>query len=223
MKLLTKSEIRVLMDRLDALYPQPACELDYREPWQLLIAVILSAQCTDKRVNQITGELFRKYRSPEDVRKAPIEEIEEDIRSAGFFHNKAKSIKGSMDMLEEEFGGRMPETMEEMLRLPGVARKTANVVLGECFRKAEGIAVDTHVKRLSGKIGLSHAETPVDIERDLMKKIPRDKWIDISHQLILHGRRVCSARKPNCGECSLSDLCATGRLSSVTLQKSDEI
>lgn len=211
MKLLSANEIETLMEKLDLMYPQAGCELEYSEPWQMLIAVILSAQCTDKRVNMITREMFRKYKSPEDIDSAPIEEIENEIRSAGFYRNKAKSIKGSMHMLINEFGGRMPETMSEMIKFPGAARKTANVVLGECFGKAEGIAVDTHVKRLSGLIGLSDEDSPEKIEKDLMAKIPRQKWIAISHQLILHGRRICIARRPACGECLLSGICRSGK------------
>jgi len=197
----------LLLDRLYALYPDPHCELVHRSPLELLIATILSAQCTDVRVNQVTEALFRKYRRPEDYLAVPEEELQDDIRPTGFFRNKAKNIRGACRRLLEAYGGEVPGTMAELLTLPGVARKTANVVLGECFGRAEGIAVDTHVTRLSGLLGLTRHTDPVKIERDLMAAFPQEHWTALSHLLILHGRRVCAARRPNCAGCTLSDVC----------------
>jgi endonuclease-3 len=198
---------RTLLRRLYALYPEPQTELQHTNPLELLIATILSAQCTDERVNQVTARLFRKYRTPADYLAVPQEELEQDIFSTGFYRNKARSIRGACQRILEEFGGRVPGTMEELTRLPGVARKTANVVLGNHFRKAEGIAVDTHVTRLSRLLGLSTHSDPVRIERDLMALFPRKHWTNLSHLLILHGRRVCVARRPRCAECVLQDVC----------------
>lgn len=207
MKLLSKKQINKLLEELDKLYPNPKCELNYSTPWQLLIAVILSAQCTDKRVNVITEELFKKYGNLEDFIKVSQDELERDIKSAGFYRNKAKAIKGCAEKIVFKFNGKVPDTMEELTELPGVARKTANVMLGEYFKKNEGIAVDTHVLRLSQKIGLAEFSTPAKIEKELMKKIPKEKWADISLQLILHGRRVCKALKPDCLNCKLNEIC----------------
>src|SRR5712692_8580706 len=189
--------IETLVARLAAAYPEATCSLVHQSPFELLVSTILSAQCTDERVNMVTPGLFAKYRRPEDYLAVPVEELEQDIHSTGFYRNKAKSIRGAARLL----------TMEEMLALPGVARKTANVVLGTAFGLAEGIAVDTHVRRLSGRLGLTKHDDPVKIERDLMALIPRDGWISISHRLILHGRQVCHARKPDCAHCTLTDLC----------------
>jgi endonuclease-3 len=199
--------IDTLIQRLAAAYPDATCSLDHRTPFELLVSTILSAQCTDERVNMVTPALFAKYRRPEEYLAVPDEELEQDIRSTGFYRNKAKSIRGAAKLLVERFGGDLPRTMEEMLALPGVARKTANVVLGTAYGLAEGIAVDTHVRRLSGRLGLTEHDDPVKIERDLMALIPRDGWISISHRLILHGRQVCHARKPDCAHCTLADLC----------------
>ena len=207
MKLLNKKQINELLTKLDEIYPQTKCALNYNEPWQLLFAVILSAQCTDVRVNIITEKLFKKYPKIEDFCNINQEELANEIKSAGFYRNKAKSIKGSAEIITKQFNGQLPNNMEDLLKLPGVARKTANVTLGECFRKAEGIAVDTHVKRLVGRIGLSKEKTPEAIEKDLMKIIPQNKWIDISHMLITHGRNICNARKPECQKCQIFDLC----------------
>ncbi len=207
MKLLNKKQINELLTKLDEIYPQTKCALNYQKPWQLLFAVILSAQCTDVRVNIITEKLFKKYPKIEDFCKITQEELENEIKSAGFYRNKAKAIKGSAEIIIKQFDGQLPNTMEDLLKLPGVARKTANVTLGECFGRAEGIAVDTHVKRLAGRIGLSKEKTPEAIEKDLMKIIPQNKWIDISHMLITHGRNICSARKPECEKCQIFDLC----------------
>lgn len=203
---------RLILERLEALYPEAHCELDFRDPLELLVATILSAQCTDVRVNQVTQDLFRKYRRPEDYLAVSQEELEQDIHSTGFFRNKAKNIRGACRRIIEVYGGQVPDSMEELLTLPGVARKTANVVLGNIFSKSEGIAVDTHVTRLSGLLGLSEHSDPVKIERDLMAKFPQKCWTAISHMLILHGRRVCIARRPRCAECTLNDVCPSAFL-----------
>jgi endonuclease III len=197
----------LLLERLYALYPEPLCELQFRNPLEILIATILSAQCTDERVNIVTRTLFEKYRKAEDYLAVPQEELEDDIRPTGFFRNKAKNIRGACRRILDVYDGQVPDSMAELLTLPGVARKTANVVLGNIFNKAEGIAVDTHVTRLSGRLGLSQHVDPVKIEVDLMRLFPRERWTDVTHLLILHGRRVCSARKPNCPACTLNDVC----------------
>jgi endonuclease-3 len=207
-----RQRIDTLRALLAAAYPEATCSLDHRSGFELLVATILSAQCTDERVNQVTPTLFAKYRRPEDYLLAPIEELEQDIHSTGFFRNKAKSIRGAAKLLVEQHGGELPRTMAEMLTLPGVARKTANVVLGSAYGLAEGIAVDTHVRRLSGRLGLTEHDDPVKIERDLMALVPREDWISISHRLILHGRRVCHARKPECDRCPLAELCPSASL-----------
>lgn len=198
---------KVILERLYSVYPEPKCELNFANPLELLVATILSAQCTDIRVNLVTKDLFRKYRKPEDYLAVDELELQRDIQSTGFFRNKTKSIRGACRRLLDAYGGQVPGSMEELLTLPGVARKTANVVLGNIFDKAEGIAVDTHVTRLSGLLGLSIHTDPVKIERDLMEKFPRQHWTNVSHLLILHGRRVCIARRPNCAACVLSDVC----------------
>jgi endonuclease-3 len=181
--------------------------LNYSNAFQLLIATILSAQCTDVRVNQVTSELFRKYTKPEDFAYAAPTEIEKEIRPTGFFRNKTKSIMGASKGLIERFGGEVPRTMEEILTLPGVARKTGNVVLGTAYGITSGVVVDTHVIRLSQRLDLTRNDDPKKIEQDLMKVIPENRWIKFSHQLIWHGRRVCAARKPKCAECNLESLC----------------
>ena len=201
----------VLLERLYALYPDPRCELEYRTPLELLIATILSAQCTDERVNIVTRSLFQRYRMPEGYLAVPQEELEADIHSTGFYRNKAKNIRGACRRILDVYGGQVPDTMEDLLTLPGVARKTANVVLGNIFNKAEGIAVDTHVTRLSGLLGLTLHTNPVKIERDLMALFPREHWTAVTHLLILHGRRVCIARRPACDRCALNDLCPSAR------------
>jgi endonuclease III len=193
--------------RLSALYPDAHCELSFTTPLELLVATILSAQCTDERVNQVTATLFRKYTCPEDYLAVPPEELEREIHSTGFFRNKTKNIRGACARLLEAYEGRVPDTMAELLTLPGVARKTGNVVLGNVYNRAEGIAVDTHVTRLSGLLGLTEQTDPVKIERDLMQLFPQEQWTLISHLLILHGRRVCIARRPRCQECVLNDVC----------------
>jgi endonuclease-3 len=199
--------ILLILRALDGAYPNAQCTLIHTNPLELLIATILSAQCTDERVNLVTSDLFRKYRSPKDYADAGREAFEKDIRSTGFYHNKAKSIQGACQMVMEKFGSSVPDTMEELLQLPGVARKTANVVLGVAFGKAEGIVVDTHVLRVSRRLNLTRSETPERIEVDLMQAIPRNRWISFSHQMILHGRKVCKARKPLCLVCPLEKLC----------------
>ncbi len=199
--------VRAILGKLDAGYPNVTCALEHQTPFQLLISTILSAQCTDERVNQVTQVLFPKYPRPEDFAYANPRELEQDVRPTGFFRNKTKSIMGASKKIVEEFGGKVPRTMDELLTLPGVARKTANVVLGTAFGIAAGVVVDTHVHRLSRRLDLTKQDDPKKIEQDLMQVIPREKWILFSHQLIWHGRRVCQARKPRCPECSLEKLC----------------
>ena len=196
-----------ILSALRRLYPRARCELDYGSPLELLVATILSAQCTDKRVNIVTKELFHKYRTAQDYADSRLAELESIIRSTGFFRSKAKSIKETAAVLIAEFGGQVPRTMEELLRLRGVARKTANVVLGNAFGKAEGVVVDTHMKRLAYRMGLTRQEDPVKVEKDLMACVPREDWIYFSHAMIWHGRRVCKAIKPDCGNCLLDDFC----------------
>ncbi|PYL12926.1 MAG: endonuclease III [Verrucomicrobia bacterium] len=193
-------------------YPNAHCELDFRNPLQLLVATILSAQSTDKRVNMVTPALFKKYRTAKDYADAPQAELENAIKSTGFYRNKAKSIRGAMRAIVEKHGGKVPATMEELYALPGVGRKTANVVLGNAFHKNEGIVVDTHVIRLSQRLGLTKHKDPVKIELDLMKLVPREHWTNWSHWLIWHGRRRCFARKPDCGQCEVLGLCPTGKI-----------
>lgn len=188
-------------------YPDAHCELDWETPLQLLVATILSAQCTDVRVNLVTKTLFQKYSAPEDYLVVPEEELQNDIRSTGFYRNKTRSIRGACARIIEEYHGEVPQTMEELLTLPGVARKTANVILGTAFNTASGIVVDTHVLRLSYRIGLSKEKDPKKVEKDLMKLFPRDEWITAGHVIVWHGRRVCYARKPNCGGCTLQEIC----------------
>jgi endonuclease III len=199
--------VAAILAKLDEAYPDANCELRHENPFQLLIATILSAQCTDVRVNQVTQELFKKYKTPQDFAYASPAELEKEIRPTGFFRNKTKSIMGASKGIIEKFGGQVPRSMEEILTLPGVARKTGNVVLGTAFGIASGVVVDTHVQRLSNRLDLTRNEDPKKIEQDLMAIIPKDKWIQFSHQLIWHGRRVCFARKPNCAACNLEHLC----------------
>ncbi|MBN1517999.1 endonuclease III [Candidatus Sumerlaeota bacterium] len=194
-------------------YDGATCALEHQSALQLLIATILSAQCTDARVNLVTKELFRKYRDAQAFVKAPQEELEQDVRSTGFYRNKAKSIKGACLKIVEDFGGEVPGTMDELLTLPGVARKTANVVLGTWFGKNEGVVVDTHVKRISGLLGMSRESSPEKIEQELMRLIPREEWTNFSHQLIWHGRKVCVARRPKCCACMMSGFCPSAMLS----------
>jgi endonuclease-3 len=199
--------VRAILEKLDEAYPAATCALEHKNPFQLLVSTILSAQCTDERVNQVTKTLFAKYPTPKTFAHANPRELEQDIRPTGFFRNKTKSIMGASKKVVETFGGKVPKTMEELLTLPGVARKTANVVLGTAFGIASGIVVDTHVLRLSGRLDLSRNTDPKKVEQDLLPIIPQEKWILFSHQLIWHGRRVCQARKPRCMECNLEALC----------------
>jgi endonuclease-3 len=196
-----------IIKRLRKAYPDAHCALNHTTPFELLIATILSAQCTDERVNIVTADLFRKYRGPADFLKIPQEELENDIHSTGFFRNKAKNIQAACKRLIEEFGGEIPQTMAEMLTLGGVARKTANVVLGNAFGIASGVVVDTHVSRLSQRLGLTTNETAEKIESDLADLVPKRQWVMFPHWLITHGRQVCNARKPKCAECVLADIC----------------
>jgi endonuclease III len=199
--------VAAILAKLDEAYPNATCELKHDNAFQLLVSTILSAQCTDVRVNQVTQTLYKKYENPEAFAHANPKELEQEIRPTGFFRNKTKSVMGASKAILERFGGQVPRTMEEILTLPGVARKTANVVLGTAFGIASGIVVDTHVLRLSNRLDLTRNEDPKKIEQDLMQVIPREKWIQFSHQLIWHGRRVCAARKPKCAECNLEKLC----------------
>ncbi len=199
--------VRAILEKLDEAYPAASCELKHENPFQLLVSTILSAQCTDVRVNQVTQTLYKKYPSPESLAYANPKELEQEIRPTGFFRNKTKSIMGASKAVVEKFGGKVPRTMEEILTLPGVARKTANVVLGTAYGIPSGIVVDTHVQRIAGRLDLSRNTDPKKIEQDLMQVIPQDKWILFPHQIIWHGRRVCQARKPRCLECNLEKLC----------------
>jgi endonuclease III len=198
--------------RLKAEYPDARTELDWSNPLELLVATILSAQTTDVQVNRVTEGLFAKYRKAEDYADAAPEELAEDIRPTGFYRNKARSLQGMAHALVEEHGGEVPRTMTELVALPGVGRKTANVVLGNAFGANEGIVVDTHVRRVSGRLGLTRNQDPVKIEQDLMGSVPEEDWTIFSHLLILHGRRTCKARKPDCPNCILNDICPSAEL-----------
>jgi endonuclease-3 len=211
-----------LFKRLDATYPNAVCALHHKNAWELLVATILSAQCTDVRVNMVTPELFSRYPTPQSLANAKPEQIEPIIKSTGFFRNKAKSIVGAAKKISAEFDGEVPDTMEQLLTVPGAARKTANVVLGSWFGKAEGVVVDTHVHRISRRLELTKGDVAPKIEQDLMRVIPRDRWISFSHQIIWHGRALCVARKPKCADCPLEDLChaADKTWSTVEVHKS---
>ncbi|UCF80162.1 MAG: endonuclease III [Acidobacteriota bacterium] len=202
-----KQHAATIWKRLKERWPDARCTLDFKSPLELLVAAVLSAQCTDERVNQVTKGLFRKYKTARDYASAKPQELEQDIRSTGFYRNKAKNILGAAKILQERHEGRVPDTMDELVELPGVARKTANVLLGTAFGKAEGVVVDTHVHRLSRRLALTEHDDPVKIERDLMALFPRRDWTALGHTLVLHGRHVCRARKPLCGECVLNDIC----------------
>ncbi|MBM3810465.1 MAG: endonuclease III [Acidimicrobiia bacterium] len=202
-----KARVTQILRHLDNLYPDGTCELHFKTPFQLLVATILSAQCTDKRVNMVTPGLFKKYPTIRDFAAVNQDELAEDIRSTGFFNNKAKSIIGAARKLLSDFNGKLPRTMEEMLTIPGAARKTANVVLGTAYGIASGIVVDTHMQRISRRLDLAKEKTPEKIERELMKIIPRERWILFSHQMIHHGRQLCAARNPKCAECPLEQIC----------------
>ncbi len=199
--------VAAILAKLDEAYPEATCELNHENPFQLLVSTILSAQCTDVRVNQVAETLYKKYPDPKAFAYATPSELEQDIRPTGFFRNKTKSVMGASKAIIEKFGGQVPRTMEEILTLPGVARKTGNVVLGTAFGIASGVVVDTHVLRLSNRLDLTRNEDPKKVEQDLIKIIPHGKWIQFSHQLIWHGRRICHARKPKCMECNIESLC----------------
>ncbi|MFW6358303.1 MAG: endonuclease III [Chroococcales cyanobacterium] len=200
-----------ILSRLKRLYPNAQCTLNYDTPVQLLVATILSAQCTDERVNQVTPELFSQFPDAKTLANAELSEIERIIRSTGFYRNKAKNIQGACRMIVTEFGGEVPQLMEDLLKLPGVARKTANVVLANAFGQIQGVTVDTHVKRLSLRLGLTEQTNPVRVEKDLMRQLPQPEWENFSIHLIYHGRGICQARKPKCYDCLLADLCPAGQ------------
>jgi endonuclease-3 len=206
-KTATPENAAIIYDRLSTHYPDAHCALDFKTPFQLLIATILSAQCTDKRVNMVTPALFKRYPTPAALAGAKPEELEEMIKSTGFFRNKAKSLIGMATAVAEQHSGRIPNEMDLLVKLPGVGRKTANVILGNAFEKNEGVVVDTHVTRLSQRLGLTKNTDAVKIEQDLMKLFPRDEWTMLSHLLIEHGRQICEARRPKCEECFLNDIC----------------
>ena len=204
---LAPERIAAILKALDEAYPDAVCALTHRSPWELLVATILSAQCTDVRVNMVTPELFKRFPTPEAMAKAEIPQLIEIIRTTGFFNNKAKSIKGAAQAVVDRFGGKVPETLAELITVPGAARKTANVVLGVSYGKAEGVVVDTHVFRISRRLDLTKCDTAEKVEQDLMRIIPKDHWIRFSHQVIHHGRQVCVARNPKCDKCNLEQLC----------------
>jgi endonuclease III len=202
-----KARVDLILKTLDTMYPDATCALLHRNPWELLVATILSAQCTDKRVNEVTPGLFAKYPTPKDFVAVKPEVLANDIRTTGFFNNKAKSIVGAAKKIVNEFGGKVPRTLEELITVPGAARKTANVVLGTAYNIASGVVVDTHVQRVSRRLDLTKQTDPVKIEQDLIKIIPQDRWILFAHQIIHHGRALCIARKPKCAECKLDPIC----------------
>jgi endonuclease-3 len=204
---LAPERIAAILKALDEAYPDAVCALTHRSPWELLVATILSAQCTDVRVNMVTPELFKRFPTPAAMAKAEIPQLIEIIRTTGFFNNKAKSIKGAAQAIVDRFGGKVPETLAELITVPGAARKTANVVLGVSYGKAEGVVVDTHVFRISRRLDLTKSDTAEKVEQDLMRILPKDHWIRFSHQVIHHGRQVCVARGPKCDKCNLETLC----------------
>lgn len=207
-----KTRTRKIVRLLKKAYPDAKCSLNHSNEFELLIATILSAQCTDVRVNIVTQDLFRKYRKPEDYLKVSEKELQRDIRTTGFFRNKTKSIQGTAKVLTEQYGGKVPDTIEELLKLPGVARKTANVVLGNAFGIKSGVVVDTHVTRLSHRLGLSNEKTAEEIENDLIVLVPKKDWVIFSHLLIAHGRTICKARNPLCDQCVIEKLCPSSYL-----------
>jgi endonuclease-3 len=214
-----KERTEQIIKLLKRAHPDAHCALNHSNAFELLVATILSAQCTDERVNIVTADLFRKYRQPEDYLKVAATELQQDVRTTGFFRNKTKSIQGACKVLIEDFGGQVPRTMEELLRVPGAARKTANVVLGVAFGIAAGIVVDTHVSRLSQRLKLTRQKDPVKIEQDLVKLVPHKDWIIFSHLLIFHGRRVCKARRPLCEACVVEELCPSSMLKTGKVPK----
>lgn len=202
-----KERLQKIFQLLDKMYPQATCALTHSSAWELLVATILSAQCTDKRVNEVTPRLFEKYPTIHDFAAVSQAELAQDIKSTGFFNNKAKSVIGAARKILSDFNGEVPRNIEDLLTVPGAARKTANVVLGTAFGIASGVVVDTHVLRLTGRLDLTKSADPVNIEKDLIKIVPKDRWILFSHQLILHGRSLCVARKPKCADCLIDPLC----------------
>lgn len=208
----TPERAREIYDRLVEHYPDAHCALDFKTPYQLLVATILSAQCTDKRVNMVTPSLFKRYRTPAAMADADPAELEEMIKSTGFYRNKSKSLLGMSRALVERHHGKVPQELEELVELPGVGRKTANVVLGNAFDKNEGVVVDTHVGRVSERLGLTRETDPVKIEQDLMRLYPSERWTMLAHLLIEHGRRICVARRPKCEQCFLNDICPSSRV-----------
>ena len=204
---LAPERVSAILKGLDEAYPRAECALHHRSPWELLVATILSAQCTDVRVNMVTPELFRRFRTPQAMAAATLDQIQEKIKTTGFFRNKAKSIQGAARKIVEEFNGQVPRTLAELITIPGAARKTANVVLGVSYGKAEGVVVDTHVFRIARRLGFAKEETAEKVEQELMQILPQERWIAFSHQLILHGRQICDARKPKCDRCNLEQLC----------------
>lgn len=202
-----KARLEKIIDEFNRLFPNATCALTHRTPWELLVATILSAQCTDERVNKVTPELFKKYPTIDDFANVSQDELANDIRSTGFFNNKARSVIGAARKIREEFGGKVPKTMDEMLSVPGAARKTANVVLGTAYGIASGVVVDTHVGRISARLDLTKNTDPVKVEGDLMKILPEDHWVLFAHQMIHFGRQICIARKPRCASCPLDPLC----------------
>ena len=207
-----KKRTRDIIRRLKRAYPGAKCSLNHSNPFELLVATILSAQSTDDRVNIVTADLFRKYKKPEDYLKVPPSELEKDIHSTGFFRNKTKSIQGTAKLLTEQYSGEVPHTMDELLEFPGVARKTANVVLGNAFGIKAGVVVDTHVTRLSHRLGLSEEKTAEKIEQDLIPIVPKKDWVIFPHLMIYHGRKICKARNPLCEECTIEKLCPSSFL-----------
>jgi endonuclease III len=203
-----------LIERLKAAYPDARCSLNYANPLELLVATVLSAQCTDERVNLVTKSLFKKYRTAGDYAGAPPGALEEDIKSTGFYRTKAKALRACCAELLAQYGGEVPAQMAALVQLPGIGRKTANVILGNAFEMAEGIVVDTHVRRLAGRLGLTRHRDPDKIEQDLLQVVPREDWIIIGHLLILHGRRICVARAPKCPVCPINDLCPSAKIPS---------
>lgn len=201
------ADVNRILRLLRKQYPDAECALNYETPVQLLVATILSAQCTDERVNIVTAELFRRYPTAADLARAPLRSLEKLVKSAGFYRNKAKNIKGCCTALVERYDGKVPQDLEALVELPGVGRKTANVVLGTAFGLATGVVVDTHVSRISRRLGLTRQKDPVKIERDLMEQLPRKEWVMYSHRVIHHGRQVCKARKAGCENCKLKDVC----------------
>jgi endonuclease-3 len=203
----TKNSVQKFVKVLFETYPGATCALKHKDAFQLAIATILSAQCTDERVNIVTKDLFKKYKTPAAFAGADIEELEQDIKSTGFYHNKAKSILGFSKAIVTDFGGKVPKDLDALVKLPGVGRKTANVILGTAFGIPSGVVVDTHVTRLANRMGFTTEEDAVKIEQDLMKLLPQDQWINFSHAMILHGRAICAARKPKCAECPMESFC----------------